>query len=250
MQSGLDRLAAGARRAGLYRCCGRLGVLLLGLMVSACANLGQIGNLTEGPAVSVAILSIDGPPPAVHEKFMRALKDEAGSRQITVVSSGEANYRLRGYLATDPAGGAGAVSWAWDVYDSNQRRTLRLKGEDRAAGAGWATVDDQVLRRIARASLDQLAGFAAAPRQQQTAAADPVPAAPEKQGSTVAWLDDWAPEAAGIFRIFRRDEAKADVASVPAQAPSAPARSAGIAAGSRSAPEAPSRALSYAPEGR
>ncbi len=87
MQSGLDRLVAGARRAGIYRRCGRLCVLLLGLMVSACANIGQIGNLGIGnllnsgdspQQMSVAVESIDGPPPAVHEKFLRALKDEAG----------------------------------------------------------------------------------------------------------------------------------------------------------------------------
>src|SRR4249920_1835413 len=121
MQSGLNRLAAGARQSATYRRYGRLCVVLLGLMVSGCAGIGSIGSLTDGPAVSVAFESIDGPPPAVHEKFMRALKDEA---------SGEANYRLRGYLAANPAAGATSVSWAWDVYDSSQRRALRLKGED------------------------------------------------------------------------------------------------------------------------
>lgn len=246
MQSGLNRLAAGARQSSAYRRCGRLCVVLLGLMVSGCAGIGQLGSLTDGPAVSVAFESIDGPPPAVHEKFMRALKDEAGARQITVVASSEANYRLRGYLAANPGAGATSVSWAWDVYDSSQRRALRLKGEDTASGGtGWANVDDQVLRRIARSGLDQLAGFAAAPRQ-QTAAAEPAPAQPEKPASNVAWLDDWAPEAAGIFRIFRRDEPKADVASAPA-----PARSAAVAPRSRASPEeTPAKALSFAPEGR
>jgi len=244
MQSGLNRLAAGARQAGTYRRYGRLCVLLLGLMVSGCAGIGQIGSLTDRPAVSVAFESIDGPPPAVHEKFMRALKDEAGARQITVVSSGEANYRLRGYLAANPAGGATSVSWAWDVYDSSQRRALRLKGEDTASGGtGWTNVDDQVLRRIARSGLYQLAGFAAAPRQ-QTAAAEP--AQPEKPASSVAWLDDWAPEAAGIFRIFRRDDAKPEVASAPA-----PARSAEAAPRGRASPdEAPAKAFAFAPEAR
>ena len=97
MQSGLNRLAAGARQAGTYRRYGRVCVLLLGLMVSGCAGIGQIGSLTDRPAVSVAFESIDGPPPAVHEKFMRALKDEAGARQITVVSSGEARAESDGW---------------------------------------------------------------------------------------------------------------------------------------------------------
>ena len=169
MQSGSNRPVAGARRVGINRRCGRLCVLLLGLMVSACSNIGQIGDFNrshllgtsnEAPRVSVAVELVDGPPPAVHERFMRALKDEAGSRQIAVVASGDASYRLRGYLATHPEGGATAISWAWDVYDPGQRRAFRLKGEDKATGAaGWATADDQVLRRIAGSALDQLAGL-------------------------------------------------------------------------------------------
>ena len=39
----------------------------------------------------------------------------------------------------------------------------------------------------------------------------------ERRGSTLAWLDDWAPETAGIFRIFRTDEAKTEVAALPDQ---------------------------------
>ena len=200
-------------------------------MVAACGNLGQIGNLNqltnlnllsnsdEAPRVSVAFESVDGPPPAVHERFMRALKEEAGSRRIAVASSADANYRLRGYLAAHPERGATAISWAWDVYDSGQRRTFRLKGEDNAtSAAGWSGADDEVLRRMARSALDQFAGFTAAPRQAAAAAAEPAKEPTEKRGSTLAWLDDWAPETAGIFRIFRDDEAKpAAVAALPEQ---------------------------------
>lgn len=231
MQSGAHRSVAGARRAGIHRRCGRLSVLLLGLMVAACSNLGQIGDFSQigsllgnpddAARVSVAFESVDGPPAVVHERFMRALKDEAGTRQIAVVASGEANYRLRGYLATHPEAGATAISWAWDVYDSGQRRAFRLKGEDKASGgSGWATADDQVLRRIARSALDQLAGFAASPRQAAAASATAEPApqlAAEKRSSTFAWLDDWAPEAAGIFRVFGREEARTEVAVLPEQ---------------------------------
>jgi hypothetical protein len=213
MQSGSDRPGAGAQRTGTYRCCGRLCVLLLGLMASACANIGQIGNLTESPRITVAFESIDGPPPAVFHKFMRTLKDEAGARQIAVVAPGEANYRLRGYLAAHADGGATSIAWAWDVYDASQRRAFRLNGEEKSGavgGTGWATTDDQVLRRIARTGLDQLAIFAASPRQSSVAAAEPAPQV-EKRRSTFAWLDDWAPETAGIFRIFRREKPRAEV---------------------------------------
>ena len=68
----------------------------------------------------------------------------------------------------------------------------------------------------------------------------------------IVWLNPmagwqgYAPEAAGIFRIFRRDEPKADVASAPA-----PARSAEVAPRGRASPdEAPAKAFAFAPEAR
>ncbi|MGE4255999.1 MAG: hypothetical protein AB7E84_12460 [Xanthobacteraceae bacterium] len=261
MQSGPNRPVAGARWLGAYRRCGRLCVLLLGLMVSACSSMGQIGdqlgNLNllgssnEATRVSVAVESVDGPPSAVHERFMRALKDEAGSRQIALVASADAGYRLRGYLAAHPEGGGTAISWAWDVYDAGQRRAFRLKGEDKSTGAaGWATADDQVLRRIAGNALDQLAGLAARPRQAAAAA----PAAesalqPTAAGrsSTLGWLDDWAPEKSGIFRIFRRDEATTEVAALPDQPPPGTVPMPRGRPSSQIAP--PSQALAYASAG-
>jgi hypothetical protein len=220
-------------------------VVLLGLMVSACASIGQIGNLKESPRVAVAVESIDGPPAAVQEKFLRVLKEEAATRQIAVVASSEANYRMRGYLATQLDGAATSIAWAWDVYDSSPRRAFRLKGQDRAGmtgGAGWAGADEQALRRIAQNSLDQLAMFAAA--SGQAAAGESVEPAPEKPGKVFAWLDDWAPEKAGIFRILRREEPRADDGGTPNQT-----RSAEVPMPrDRPAPDAiPARALAFAP---
>lgn len=257
MKSGSDRPVAGARWVGISRTCGRLSVLLLGLMVAACSNLGQIGNLDQlsnlkllsssddAARVSVAFESVDGPPPAVHERFMRALKEEASSRRIAVVSSTDANYRLRGYLATNPERGATAISWAWDVYDSGQRRTFRLKGEDNAAGAAdWSNTDDEVLRRMARNALDQFAGFTAAPRQAAATTAEPAKDRSDQRGSTLSWLDDWAPETAGIFRIFRDDEAKpAAVAALPEQPQPGTVPMPRVRPGSD---RAPSKAMAYA----
>jgi len=67
MQSECGMPVAGARAARIYRQCGRLCVLVLSLAASACANIGQIGNLTEGPRITVAFESVDGAPPAVFQ---------------------------------------------------------------------------------------------------------------------------------------------------------------------------------------
>ncbi len=212
MQSGLGRPAAGARRAGICSQWARAGALLASLAASACANLGQLGNLTEERRIAVTIESVDGPPPEIFRRFMTVLKEEAGARQIAVVPPGEADYRLRGYLATQAEGG-GAIAWAWDAYDANQRRALRMGGVERAQGSErdrWAGADDQVLRKIARAGVERFATFAASNNRSQATAVASAPPPPERSRSTFAWLDDWAPEASGIFRIFRREEPRTD----------------------------------------
>jgi len=119
MQSGSGRRAA-ARQTSMLARCGRLGALLLGLTAAACANIGQIGNLAEDQRVTVAFESVDGPPATVVHKFVGVLKDEAQASQITVLSAGQADYRLRGYLAMHAEGGATSIAWAWDIYGNGQ----------------------------------------------------------------------------------------------------------------------------------
>ena len=51
-----------------------------------------------------------------------------------------------------------------DVYDGDQHRVVRLSGEEKIAGRASASADDQALRRIARAGMDQLAAFLATSR--------------------------------------------------------------------------------------
>ena len=225
MQGGLGRPAARAAKAGIDRLVGVVGVLLTGLAVSACVNTGQIANLTEARRVTIAFESIDGPPPAVFRKFVQSLKDEAGSRQIAVVSPGEANYRLRGYLAAHGGDGATSVAWVLDIYDSGQRRAFRLSGEEKApvrAGGNWAAADDQVLARIARTGMERFTVFLATAGASPRVATASAPA--QRTSSVVGWLDDWTPESSGIFRIFKREptrtaEMAADAgAALPANA--------------------------------
>jgi hypothetical protein len=245
MQSEWGRPVAGARAAGIYRQCARLCALVLSLAASACANIGQLGNLSDGPKATVAFESLDGAPPAVSQKFLAVLKDEAGSRQMAVVAPGEASYRLRGYLAAHAEGGPTAIVWAWDVYDTNQRRAFRLNGTEKANGAGWAVADDQVLRRIARAGMDQLAVFAAA-RPSTVASAEPAPTSPVKRSAMFGWIDDWAPETAGIFRIFRRESKAPEIVEAGIALP--PPGEVPMPQG-RPAPGAgPERVLAFAPD--
>lgn len=222
MQRGSGRRAADAAPAGIDRRFGRIAVLLAGLALSACVNAGQIANLTETgrPAVAIAIESVDGAPAAVVHRFVDVLKDEAAARQIAVVAPSEANYRLRGYLAAPGADGAApaaSVAWVLDVYGADRQRAIRLSGEEKTAGRMWEQADDEVLRRIARAGMEQLAAFLGAARPPSAPAA--LAASPRQPASSLLGsLDDWAPEASGIFRILRGDPAKAEAAADAAAA--------------------------------
>jgi hypothetical protein len=126
---------------------------------------------------TVAFESIDGPPIGVFEKLVVTLSEEARSRQILVVSrESPASYRIRGFLAVHIDRGRPQVAWVWDVYDAEKRRALRIAGEEpgtRKGADGWGAADDQMLRRIARQSVDRLVAFLAAP---STPAAPPMPA--------------------------------------------------------------------------
>jgi len=193
--------------------------------VSGCVGSGQLANLTETRRATVAFESIDGPPPAVFHKFVKILKDEAGARQIAVVSPSEANYRLRGYLAAHGEDGATStsISWALDVYDTDQHRAFRLSGEEATAGRMWAGADDQVLARIARTGMERFAVFLVTARPPSSSAVTSAAAsATQKSSSSFGWLDDWAPEASGIFRIFRREPSRPADMTADAGAPMPP----------------------------
>jgi len=141
------------------------GVLALALSVAACTTTGQqqTAGLQSGQGTTVAFDSIDGPPPAVFDKLVSKLSDEAEARQVPIVTrEGFAPYRVRGYTAVGVHKGQAVVSWVWDIYDAQAARVLRLSGEEKAGRAGrdaWKAVNDEVLARIAKNGMQQLAGY-------------------------------------------------------------------------------------------
>src|SRR5262249_20738552 len=100
--------------------------------------------------------------------------------------------------------------------------------------------------RIAGAGVQQFAAFAAAAgTPMATAAAGTTP----PRSITFGWLDDWTPEASGIFRILRRDPSRPQIAAhagtpVPADEVPLPRR--------RPAPAGvtPSSTFAFAPDDR
>lgn len=176
----------------------RLPVLFAVLCItSGCAGGGAMTVSTGqsfGP--TVAFESVDGPPPQVFDRLVRALETESAARSFTVVSrEAQASYRVRSYLSAQVRRSKTVIAWVWDVYDRDQERAVRLSGEEPTGKGGkdaWATADDQLMRRIALAGLNGLNGLinGTAPAQD-----DPAPAAP-RSGPAIAQSDENRPESA------------------------------------------------------
>jgi hypothetical protein len=163
MQSGTSRGAEGA--PGNLRGCGSgvIAALAVALAASGCTTNGQPTPFASARTGTLAFESIDGPPAGVFNKLVHNLDNEAQTRQLAVVSrEGPSQYRVRGYLSAHVTRGRTTIAWVWDVYDSQERRVLRISGEEpagRNARDAWNGADDSVVRKIARASLDHLSAL-------------------------------------------------------------------------------------------
>ena len=195
------RSALALRLASRPIALGGLLATALSLSVAGCTTAPQVPAAyasARGP--TIAFESVDGPPDSIFRKYVQDLSDEANARQMAIVSrEAPAQFRVRGYMAALVGKRRSTViAWVWDVYDLDQRRALRITGEEKTGGAGrgtWAAADDQLLRRIAKSGMDQLAAFLAAPDTPQSP-----PAAPAPAGPNVASNDDAAsrPDAAAL----------------------------------------------------
>lgn len=174
--------------------------LLMALLslTAACTTNGSgpvASTASFGP--TVAFESVDGPPPQVFDRLVRALETESTARSFTIVSrEAQASYRVRSYLSAQVRHGKTTIAWVWDVYDRDQERAVRLSGEEPAGKGGrdaWATADDQLMRRIALAGLNGLNGLISGTAPAQDS---PAPAAPRSSGPAIAQIDGNRPESA------------------------------------------------------
>src|SRR5476649_2140450 len=138
------------------------------MALAGCGLDGQTRLTAAQPrGATVAFESIEGPPPAQFRTLVSNLNDEAQSRRLAVISRETTSvYRVRGYLAAKVVKGQTTIAWVWEVFDGDERRALRISGEEAAKGHyrdAWTAADDAMLRRIARTSMDQLAVFLTSP---------------------------------------------------------------------------------------
>lgn len=177
MDRGCVRAVARERRSACSALC---VAALLAFAVGGCSATGPSASLQGARDTTIAFESIDGPPPAVFRKLVQKLNEEAEARQVPVTTrEGFAPYRVRAYVAVgvEKKKKRATVSWVWDVYEANERRALRIGGEESVDAAGsdaWASANDAVLSRIARSGMDRLAAFLNSPEApSDQPAADP-----------------------------------------------------------------------------
>ena len=194
------------------------------MVLAGCTHDGQLSLSAAQPhGATVAFESIDGPPLAQFHTLVQNLNDEAQTYRLAVISRETPSaYRVRGYLAAKVVKGQSTIAWVWDVFDGDERRALRISGEETANSRtlgrhrdAWTAADDAMLRRIAHTGMEQLAAFLTSPE-----AAPSTPATPGEPQIAFIGLRDLSPEAAGIFRIFRAnaDPVQAETVAVPAGA--------------------------------
>ena len=135
------------------------------------ANLAQ---------ASVAIVSVQGAPPAIAADFSRRLDGAARSRQLAVVDAGKARYLVRGYLSASPTEDGAEIEYVWDVFAADKQRVQRLNDVVEVKGAGddpWALAGEAVLTSVAAKSADDLAAFLSNTPEAAPAAAAAEPSA-------------------------------------------------------------------------
>lgn len=155
-----------------------VGVIALAVAAAACTTTG---GLPAGQRTTVAFDRIDGLPPAVFDRYVHKLNEEAEARQVPVVTrEGFAPYRIKGYVSVWMRKRQATMSWVWEVFDSNGERMLRIIGDEKAGTAGrdaWQTVNDEVLAHAARSGMEQLSIYFRGPDQQVPLVASGVPQA-------------------------------------------------------------------------
>jgi hypothetical protein len=111
---------------------------------------------------TLAIMSVEGAPEALAQRFDQSLDAAAGARQIAVSPPTSAKYLVRGYLSASPVQDGAEIDFVWDVFTSDKQRAQRLTDAIAVRGSGddpWAMVTPAALDSMAAKCADDLAAY-------------------------------------------------------------------------------------------
>jgi len=111
---------------------------------------------------TLAIMSVEGAPDELAQRFDQTLDAAAAERQIALSPPTSAKYLVRGYLSASLIQDGAEVDFVWDVYTPDKQRAQRLSDAIAVRGSGadpWAMVTPAALDSIAAKCADDLAAY-------------------------------------------------------------------------------------------
>jgi hypothetical protein len=113
-----------------------------------------------GGSTKMVLSPIIGPPTKLAQELTDDLVAAGKERSLTLLTSGTADYTMRGYLAASTDKKGATISYIWDVSDAKGQRVVRVSGEEaitaRSGSDPWNGVDSTALRSIAGKSTSQI----------------------------------------------------------------------------------------------
>lgn len=171
----MKRATNGAAHAGIWRFALPLigGVMMLSLagcsVDNATFDLGLTSAETSDQTAQaeeqqktrpIAFAPVIGAPSKISSNLNKMLKEVAEQKSIPVVSTSQADYTIRGYLVAQSNPKGTKLSYIWDVSDKAGKRAKRFQGDDliegKKGGNPWSAVDDEVMKRLADKTVDEL----------------------------------------------------------------------------------------------
>jgi hypothetical protein len=113
-----------------------------------------------GGSTKMVLSPVIGPPAKLAQELTDNLVAAGKERNLTLLTSGTADYTMRGYLAASTDKKGATISYIWDVSDAKGQRVVRVSGEEvitaRSGSDPWNGVDSTALRSIAGKSTSQI----------------------------------------------------------------------------------------------
>lgn len=126
-------------------------------------NIIQNGTQTASlPATkSVAFLPVSNAPQSAVSSLSSSIRSAATQNQVKIVNSIQdgATYQVKGYFSALEDGAGTLLVYVWDVLDKNNKRVYRISGQERTnkkSADPWASVNNQMITKVANNSLSQL----------------------------------------------------------------------------------------------
>ena len=123
----------------------------------------QTAALTPASNPQLTITPGVGAPDTAMAPLNARLVSRARELGIPLATSPTAEgLTMKGYFSAFTEGAQTTVIYVWDVVDASGNRLTRIQGQERAprvTGEGWASVEPQVMDRIADQTIDAYASW-------------------------------------------------------------------------------------------